>query len=447
MRRERTVATARSREEEARRRASEERLQIARELHDIVAHNISLINVQASVGLHLMHEQPEQAEIALTAIKDASRHALDEFRSVLEVLRGDDRAPLVPTSTLDDVDELVRRTAAAGLDVELAVTGERRPLPPQVDVAAYRLVQEALTNVVRHSGASAAIVRLTYDSDALVVEVDDDGLGAQMNGVRDDGQGLRRHARAGRRTRRSARCRTPRRRRVPGASVDPGRRHVVIRVVLADDQVLVRAGFRALLDAQDDIDVVGEASDGGEAVDLVRRMQPDVVLMDIRMPGIDGLEATRRISDDDALRDVKIVILTTFEIDEYVFESIRAGASGFLVKDTEPVELLRAVRAVADGDALLSPGATRKLIEAFATNSREPRPSTDLDVLTEREREVMALVAEGLTNDEIGDRLFVSPVTAKTHVNRAMTKLGARDRAQLVVVAYQTGLVRPGWLD
>ena len=221
----------------------------------------------------------------------------------------------------------------------------------------------------------------------------------------------------------------------------------MIRVVLADDQVLVRAGFRALLDAQDDIDVVGEASDGGEAVDLVRRMQPDVVLMDIRMPGIDGLEATRRISDDDALRDVMIVILTTFEIDEYVFESIRAGASGFLVKDTEPVELLRAVRAVADGDALLSPGATRKLIEAFATNSREPRPSTDLDVLTEREREVMALVAEGLTNDEIGDRLFVSPVTAKTHVNRAMTKLGARDRAQLVVVAYQTGLVRPGWLD
>ena len=221
----------------------------------------------------------------------------------------------------------------------------------------------------------------------------------------------------------------------------------MIRVVLADDQVLVRAGFRALLDAQNDIDVVGEASDGGEAVDLVGRMQPDIVLMDIRMPGIDGLEATRRLSDDDALRDVKIVILTTFEIDEYVFESIRAGASGFLVKDTEPVELLRAVRAVADGDALLSPGATRKLIEAFATNSREPRPSTDLDVLTEREREVMALVAEGLTNDEIADRLFVSPVTAKTHVNRAMTKLGARDRAQLVVVAYQTGLVRPGWFD
>jgi DNA-binding NarL/FixJ family response regulator len=221
----------------------------------------------------------------------------------------------------------------------------------------------------------------------------------------------------------------------------------VIRVVLADDQVLVRAGFRSLLDAEHGIEVVGEASDGNDAVKLVQESRPDVVLMDIRMPGTDGLEATRRITDDASLRDVKIVILTTFELDEYVFESIRAGASGFLVKDTEPVELLRAVRAVAAGDALLSPGATRKLIEAFATNSREPRPSTDLDLLTQREREVMALVAEGLTNDEIADRLFVSPVTVKTHVNRAMSKLGARDRAQLVVAAYQTGLVRPGWLD
>jgi DNA-binding NarL/FixJ family response regulator len=221
----------------------------------------------------------------------------------------------------------------------------------------------------------------------------------------------------------------------------------LIRVVLADDQTLVRSGFRALLDAEDDIAVVGEAGDGAEALGLCRELAPDLVLMDIRMPGVDGLSATRQITEDHRLDGVRVLILTTFEIDEYVFESIRAGASGFLVKDTEPVELLRAVRAVADGDALLSPGATRKLIEAFATNSREPRPSTDLDMLTEREREVMALVAEGLTNDEIGDRLFVSPVTAKTHVNRAMTKLGARDRAQLVVVAYQTGLVRPGWLD
>jgi DNA-binding NarL/FixJ family response regulator len=217
----------------------------------------------------------------------------------------------------------------------------------------------------------------------------------------------------------------------------------VIRVVLADDQALVRAGFRALIDAQDDIEVVGEASDGDEAVRLVRRLAPDVVLMDIRMPGTDGLAATRAIAGDERLSNARIVILTTFELDEYVFEAIRSGASGFLVKDTEPVELLRAVRAVADGDALLSPSVTRRLIGEFANKTRESRPAPALDVLTEREREVMALVAEGLTNDEIAERLYVSPMTAKTHVSRAMTKLGARDRAQLVVFAYESGLVRP----
>jgi DNA-binding NarL/FixJ family response regulator len=220
----------------------------------------------------------------------------------------------------------------------------------------------------------------------------------------------------------------------------------VIRVLLADDQALVRAGFRALLDAQDDVEVVGEASDGAEAVRLAARHHPDVVLMDIRMPGLDGLEATRRIVADPALRGVKIVILTTFDLDEYVFEALRVGASGFLVKDTEPVELLRGVRAVASGDALLSPGVTRRLIAQFASQARAPRPATELSGLTEREREVMALVGAGLSNDEIAERLVVSPATAKTHVSRAMVKLGARDRAQLVVFAYEAGLVRPGWL-
>ncbi len=221
----------------------------------------------------------------------------------------------------------------------------------------------------------------------------------------------------------------------------------MIRVLLADDQALVRAGFSALLGAQDDIVVVGEASDGDEAVVLARRERPDVVLMDIRMPGSDGLSATRAIVGDERLSEVRIVILTTFELDEYVFDAIRSGASGFLVKDTEPVELLRAVRAVAAGDALLSPGVTRRLIGAFATGSREPRADPALDVLTDREREVMVLVAEGLSNDEIAARLYVSPMTAKTHVSRAMTKLAARDRAQLVVFAYESGLVRPGWSD
>ncbi|MBG0563688.1 response regulator [Actinoplanes aureus] len=224
----------------------------------------------------------------------------------------------------------------------------------------------------------------------------------------------------------------------------------MIRVLLADDQALVRAGFRALLDAEPDIEVIGEASDGLQAVDLVRAARPDVVLMDIRMPGVDGLEATRRIAADAGLADTRVVILTTFELDEYVFEALRTGASGFLVKDTEPVELLRAVRVVAAGEALLSPSVTRRVIGEFASpagrGGRGPVPPRELDQLTDREREVLVLVAEGLSNDEIAARLVISPATAKTHVSRTMIKLAARDRAQLVVQAYEAGLIRPGWL-
>jgi DNA-binding NarL/FixJ family response regulator len=221
----------------------------------------------------------------------------------------------------------------------------------------------------------------------------------------------------------------------------------MIRVLLADDQALVRAGFRALLDAQDDIEVVGEAADGQEAVRLAGQLEPDVVLMDIRMPGQDGLAATHEIALEPRLATVRIVILTTFEIDEYVFEAIRSGAAGFLVKDTRPADLIDAVRVVAGGDALLSPSVTRRLIAEFATRAKEPPRTAELEELTDREREVMALAAEGLSNDEIAQRLVVSPATAKTHVSRAMIKLGARDRAQLVVLAYETGLVRPRWTD
>lgn len=224
----------------------------------------------------------------------------------------------------------------------------------------------------------------------------------------------------------------------------------MIRVLLADDQLLVRAGFRALLDLQDDLTVVGEADDGEAAVRLARELVPDVVLMDVRMPRMDGLEATRRIAEDPALSSVRVVVLTTFELDEYVFEALRSGAAGFLVKDTEPADLLRAVRVAMAGDALLSPGVTRRLIGEFAARSKGPETApeglTDVSVLTEREREVLALVGMGLSNEEIARRLVVSPLTAKTHVSRAMVKLGARDRAQLVVLAYESGLVRPGWL-
>jgi DNA-binding NarL/FixJ family response regulator len=220
----------------------------------------------------------------------------------------------------------------------------------------------------------------------------------------------------------------------------------MIRVLLADDQALIRAGFRVLVDAADDLQVVGEAADGQQAVDLARRECADVVLMDIRMPRVDGLEATRRISADDDLAGVKVIILTTFESDEYVYQALRAGASGFLVKDTEPAELLQAIRVVARGDALLSPSVTRRLITDIASRPERLLASDlgSLSGLTDREREVMALVAEGLSNDEIAARLFLSPLTSKTHVSRIMTKLNARDRAQLVVIAYETGLVTPG---
>lgn len=221
---------------------------------------------------------------------------------------------------------------------------------------------------------------------------------------------------------------------------------MTIRVIIADDQALVRAGFAALLDAQDGIEVVAEADTGAAALASAREFRPDVVLMDIRMPEMDGLAATREIVADPALSGVRVVVLTTFELDEYVFEAMRAGASGFLVKHTEPIELVRAVRVVAEGDALLSPSVTRRLVAEFAARTKAPAGSPAvLADLTTREREVMALVAEGLTNAEIGERLFMSPATARTHVSRILTKLGARDRTQLVVIAYETGLVRPGW--
>jgi len=220
----------------------------------------------------------------------------------------------------------------------------------------------------------------------------------------------------------------------------------MIRVLLADDQILVRAGFRALLDAEDDIEVVGEAGDGDEAVRLTEDLRPDVVLMDIRMPGVDGLVATQRIAGDERLQGLHIIILTTFDLDEYVFEALRAGASGFLVKDTRPAELVQAVRVVAQGEALLAPSVTRRLIAKFVMQAKAPPVVPGLETLTEREREVVALVAEGLSNQEIAERLVLSPLTAKTHVSRAMAKLDVRDRAQLVVVAYESGLVRPGWL-
>jgi DNA-binding NarL/FixJ family response regulator len=217
-----------------------------------------------------------------------------------------------------------------------------------------------------------------------------------------------------------------------------------IRVVLADDQALVRAGFRVLLETEDGFEVCGEAADGAQAIALAGEHRPDIVVMDVRMPGTDGLVATRAITGDPALSGVKVLVLTTFDIDEYVFEALRSGASGFLLKDTEPIELLHALRVVAAGEALLAPTITRRLIAEFTARpeQRRPDPAALLE-LTVREREVLALVAGGLSNDEIAEHLVISPATSRTHVSRIITKLGARDRAQLVVLAYESGLVTP----
>jgi len=221
---------------------------------------------------------------------------------------------------------------------------------------------------------------------------------------------------------------------------------VTIRVLLADDQTLIRSGFRVLVNSAPGLEVVAEAANGLQALELARSERADVILMDIRMPRLDGLEATRRITADESLAGVKVLILTTFEVDEYVFEAIRAGASGFLGKSVEPAELINAIEVVARGDALLSPKAVRGLMNRFLSQPEldQAAGTPELASLTEREREVLGLVALGLSNDEIAERLVLSPLTAKTHVNRAMVKLDARDRAQLVVIAYQTGLVRAG---
>ncbi|ASR38292.1 DNA-binding response regulator [Prauserella marina] len=220
-----------------------------------------------------------------------------------------------------------------------------------------------------------------------------------------------------------------------------------ISVVLADDQHLVRAGFKSIVDGEPDMKVVGEATEGAAAARLAEQLRPDVVLMDVQMPGVDGIEATRMIAANSRLDSVKVIILTTYDVDDYVYGALRAGASGFLLKDTEPAELLHGLRVVARGDALLAPSVTRRLIADFAGRVRAPSPSPAVNSLTEREREVLTLVAAGLSNDEIAGRLVLSPATAKTHVSRIMTKLRVRDRAQLVVLAYESAMVTPGWLS
>lgn len=301
-----------------------------------------------------------------------------------------------------------------GLDAILTTEGRPHDVPAAVARTAYRIVQEALTNTARHACATTANVRIEYRTDTLTVQVDDDGKA------------------------------TPDDAPAPGLGLLGMRERVImIRVLLADDQPLIRSGFRALLDLEDDFEVIAEAADGEEGLALIKEHLLDVALIDIQMPVMGGIEATRHIAADPALTDVHVVILTNYGTDEYVLHDLRAGAAGFLAKDIVPEDLLHTVRVAARGDALLTPSTIRKLIHRYLTQP-PPATGTALKALTSREREGVTLAARALSNDQIADHMAISPMTAKTHINRAMTKLHARDRAQLDVLAYQSGLVSPG---
>ena len=466
-----------------------ERLRIARELHDMVAHGIGIIAIQAGVGRRVIDTQPAEARNALTAIEATSRETLAGLRQMLGVLRraepgrpgrpGPGHGLLEPAPGLADLGRLAATTADAGVRVELRWLGPRRPLPADIDLSAFRIIQEAVTNVVRHAGTGHCRVTVDCRDSELGIEVTDDGRGGApteepgegggfgIDGMRERACLLGGELTAGPRPaavsgwRRG--CRSPRRPvdRAPGPhptvpADGAGAIAVTVRVVLADDQPLVRAGLRVLIADCPDLNVVGEAGTGAQAVQLARQARPDVVVMDIRMPGMDGIEATQMItaggSGASGSGPTRVVVLTTFDDDDYVYAALRAGASGFLVKDMALEDILAAIRVVAAGDALIAPSVTRRLIEQFArpapASAPEPpprpaRPLRELPGVTDREREVLTLVGRGLSNGEIAGRLVISTATAKAHVARLLAKLGVRDRVQLVIVAYQAGLVSP----
>ena len=443
--------------------AAAERTRIARELHDIVSHSLSVVITLADAAALVSRADPDQGADAMAEVSEVGRHALSDMRAMLGVLRTDEppagQAPLPPQPGVGQLSALVERIRATGLAVTLSVEGAPFPLGAAAELTAYRIVQEALTNTLRHAAARHAWVTISYDEPEVRIRVADDGIGRppipaasrprrRTAGPRDRGHaGTRRPA-----PRRAARG-PGRRRRLAGRG-DPaargranGRARMSISVLLADDQPLLRRGFRMILEAEGDLTVVAEAGDGAEAVEQARRHAPDVVLMDIRMPGTDGIEATRRITAADA--EVRVLVLTTFDLDEYAFGALRAGASGFLLKDVRPAELVAAIRTVAAGDAVVSPRVTRRLLEEYAqvlplSPDQREQAYPQLSALTEREREVLVAVAQGLSNAEIAATLYVSEATVKSHVGRILAKLGLRDRVQVVVLAYETGLVRPG---
>ena len=437
-------------EEVARRAVEDERSRITRELHDVLAHSVSVMTVQASAVRRLLKPEQEREREALMTVEETGRQALAEMRRLLGIMRTEaEPAALAPQPGIGTLPELVEQVRQSGLPVELTVEGTPVKLPAGVDLSAYRIVQEALTNTLRHAGPAHAWVAVRYAGEDVEIEVANDGnsdnpgdgSGHGLVGMRERvalcGGELESGPRPGRRLQD---LRAPSRRRRCGMS---------IRVLIVDDQALVRAGFKMILESEPEIEIVGEAEDGLQAVETARELRPDVVLMDIRMPNLDGLEATRRILDTPG-EAPRILMLTTFDLDEYVYEALRAGASGFMLKDTPPEQLVAAIHVVASGDALLSPAITKRVIEEFIRrppSSIATAPSPKVAELTARELEVLGFMARGLSNAEIARDLFVSETTVKTHVARILMKLDLRDRVQAVVFAYETGIVQPGGSD
>ena len=446
----RTELAQQARRLEGERALLTERQRIARELHDIVAHHMSVIAIQAEAGPRKVANPPPELAESFADIRASALSGLDELRRLLGVMRSSG-ADTAPQPGLAELDGLLDSARSGGVRVTSSVSGTARALPQGIDLSAYRILQEALSNAMRHAPGSAVRVELAYAPSALVIKVRNDACAAQDG---DSGRGGRRsrpyrHAGTGGHARWPAGGRPHGGRRFPGHRGPAGyrgprgRRAMTVRVVIADDQGMVRSGFTTLLNSEPDIEVVGEAVNGQEAVTRAIQLRPDVILMDVRMPVMDGLQATRQITAMDG--GPRVLVLTTFDLDDYVYQALRWGASGFLLKDASARELAEAVRVVAAGDALLSPSVTRRLIAEFARMGAPRGPSRKtLKDLTERETEVLALVARGLSNAEIAGRLVLAEQTVKTHVSRILMKLGLRDRTQAVVLAYETGLVQPG---
>ena len=420
-----------------------ERSRIARELHDVIAHSLSVIVVQAAAERRVLGPGRDSTAETLDSIEQAGRQAMTELRRLLGLLRkSDGEVSLAPQPGLGELGDLVAEVREAGVEVDMRTEGDLAVLPRGLDLTAYRIVQECLTNVLKHAGAHRVEISLRCLGRCLDIDVTDDGTSAGATspggfglvGMRERVIGLRGNGAS----------RRPRRRRIPGSreAASRGRRTggaMTIRVLIADDQELVRAGFRKLLDAEDTITVVGEAADGAQAVARATELAPDVVLMDIRMPRLDGIEATRRLTRS---TNVQVLVLTTYDLDEYVFEALRAGASGFLLKDSPPDTLISGIATVARGDALLAPSVTRRLITEFARRPPRSAPRA-LPDLTPRETEVLIQVARGLSNREIASQLFLGEATIKTYVGNILMKLDCRDRVQAVVAAYEAGVVEP----